>query len=90
MKLSGIDRRLAALEVDAKPRVISSLLDLMNYIGENEDVELSQELQELVEIATNEKLRAVRVGGKWRPTEITKNRGRSSKKWRPCRGECSY
>ena len=48
MKLGDIDRRLAALEVDAKPRVISTLLDLINCIGENEDVELSPELQELM------------------------------------------
>ena len=54
MKLRGIDRRLAALEVDAKPRVISTLLDLINCIGVNEDVKLSQELQELVEMAANE------------------------------------
>jgi len=51
MKLDGIDRRLAALEVNATPRVISTLLDLINCIGENEDVELSPELQELVEMA---------------------------------------
>ena len=43
--------RLAGLEVKAKPRVISTLLDLINCIGENEDVELSPELQELVEMA---------------------------------------
>jgi len=54
MKLGGIDRRLVALEVKAKPRVISTLLDLINCIGENEDMELSQELQELVEMAANE------------------------------------
>ena len=54
MKLGDIDRRLAALEVDAKPRVISTLLDLINCIGENEDVELSPELQEFVEMAANE------------------------------------
>jgi hypothetical protein len=50
MKLGGIDRRLVALEVDAKPRVISTLLDLINCIGETEDVELSPELQKLVDI----------------------------------------
>ena len=49
MKLDGIDRRLVALEVAAKPRVISTLLDLINCIEENKDVELSPELQELVE-----------------------------------------
>ena len=54
MKLRGIDLRLAALEVDAKPRVISTLLDLINCIEENEDVELSPELQELVEMAADE------------------------------------
>jgi hypothetical protein len=54
MKLGDIDRRLDALEERAKPRVISTLLDLINCIGENEDVELSPELQELFEMAANE------------------------------------
>jgi hypothetical protein len=54
MKLGGIDRRLAALELDAKPHVISTLLDLINCIGKNEDVELSPELQALVEEASKE------------------------------------
>jgi hypothetical protein len=54
MKLRGIDRRLEALEVDAKPRVISTLLDLLNCIEENVDVELSPELQALVEKASKE------------------------------------
>ena len=54
MKLGGIDQRLVALEVAAKPCVISTLLDLINCIGENVDVELSPELQELVEMAANE------------------------------------
>ena len=54
MKLGGIDRRLVALEERTKPRVISTLLDLINCIEENEDVELSPELQELVEIAADE------------------------------------
>lgn len=54
MKSNAFDKRLAALEVDAKPRVISTLLDLINCIGENEDVELSPELRELVEMAANE------------------------------------
>jgi hypothetical protein len=34
--------------------VLSTLLDLINCIEENEDVELSPELQELVEMAADE------------------------------------
>ena len=54
MKLSGIDRRLVVLEAKAKPRVISAVLDLINCIEENKDVELSPELQALVEEASKE------------------------------------
>lgn len=52
MKLRGIDRRLEALEERAKPRVISTWVDFM--MCEDDEVELSPELQELVEMAVNE------------------------------------
>ena len=52
--MKAIEKRLDVLEVKATPRVISTLLDLINCIEENEDVELSPELQELVEIAADE------------------------------------
>lgn len=42
-------KRLVGLEAKAKPRVISSWVDFM--MCEDDEVELSPELQELVEIA---------------------------------------
>ena len=50
----NLEKRLAGLEVKAKPRVISTLLDLINCIEENEDAKLSPELQALVEEASKE------------------------------------
>ena len=53
-------KRLEVLEAKAKPRVISTWVDLMMWVDEHEDdegyieVELSPELQELVEMATHE------------------------------------
>jgi hypothetical protein len=50
-----LDRRLAALEAEAKPRVISTWVDFILWLDEHEndegelEVELSPELQELVE-----------------------------------------
>jgi hypothetical protein len=57
MKLSGIDRRLAALEAKAKPRVISTWVDFMMCEDDDIEVELSPELQELVEEAALESSR---------------------------------
>jgi hypothetical protein len=45
-----LEKRIQTLEEGTKPRVLSTLLDLINCIEENEDVELSPELQELVEM----------------------------------------
>ena len=45
-------KRLEALEAKAKPRVISTWVDFM--ICEDDEVELSPELQELVETMNNE------------------------------------
>jgi hypothetical protein len=45
-----LKKRIQTLEEGTKPRVLSTLLDLINCIEENEDVELSPELQELVEM----------------------------------------
>jgi hypothetical protein len=50
----GLEKRIQTLEEGTKPRVLSTLLDLINCIGENDDVELSPELQELVEMAADE------------------------------------
>jgi hypothetical protein len=47
-------KRLEALEAKTKPRVISSWVDFM--MCEDDEVELSQELQELVEMAANEEV----------------------------------
>jgi hypothetical protein len=53
----SLERRLAALEAEAKPRVISTWIDFMLWLDEHEDdegeaeVELSPELQDLVEMA---------------------------------------
>jgi hypothetical protein len=46
-----VEKRLAALEEKAKPRTISTLVDLIIHVAENPeaDVELSPALQELVE-----------------------------------------
>jgi hypothetical protein len=49
-----LEKRIQTLEEGTKPRVLSTLLDLINCIEENEDVELSPELQELVEMAADE------------------------------------
>lgn len=48
--LKAIEKRLDALEKNAKPRIISTLLDLVMFVdsGNDEEVELSPELQELV------------------------------------------
>jgi hypothetical protein len=45
-------KRLEALETKAKPRMISTWVDFM--MCEDDEVELSPELQELVEMAANE------------------------------------
>jgi len=45
-------KRLEALETKAKPREISTWVDFM--MCEDDEVELSPELQELVEMAANE------------------------------------
>jgi hypothetical protein len=49
--MQNVEKRLAALEEKAKPRAISTLVDLIIHVVENpdEDVELSPALQELVE-----------------------------------------
>jgi hypothetical protein len=51
-----IERRIEALEEKAKPPVISTLLDLVVWVDEHEndeeEVELSPELQELAELAS--------------------------------------
>jgi hypothetical protein len=52
-------KRLEALETKAKPRVISSWVDFM--MCEDDEVELSPELQELVEMAANEEVEASKV-----------------------------
>ena len=52
-------KRLEALEAKTKPRVISSWVDFM--MCEDDDVELSPELQELVEMAANEEVEASEV-----------------------------
>ena len=47
-----LERRINALEETARPRIISTLLDFMRHVEqdpENEDVELSPALQELVD-----------------------------------------
>ena len=48
--MKAIEKRLDALEKNAKPRIISTLLDLVMFVdsGNDEEVELSPELQELV------------------------------------------
>ena len=48
--MKAIEKRLDALEKSAKPRIISTLLDLVMFVdsGNDEEVELSPELQELV------------------------------------------
>ncbi len=52
-------KRLEALEAKTKPRVISSWVDFM--MCEDDEVELSPELQELVEMAANEEVEASEV-----------------------------
>lgn len=47
----SLKKRVVALESKAKPPVISTVLDLINSVEDNEDVELSPELQKLVEKA---------------------------------------
>jgi hypothetical protein len=52
MKLGSIDRRLAALEVKAKPKMIATLADFVLWCAEDEpdeDVELSPQMQEFVD-----------------------------------------
>ena len=53
-----LEKRLAALEENAKPRVISTLADLVmwdaGHKDDGEEVELSPELQALVEEACKE------------------------------------
>ena len=46
-----LERRINALEETARPRIISTLLDLIIHVEEHpdEDVELSPALQELVD-----------------------------------------
>lgn len=53
---NGIERRIEALEQKAKPPVISTFLDLIIWANEHvgEEVELSPELQALVEDAAKE------------------------------------
>jgi len=50
----GLEKRILTLEEGTKPRVLSTLLDLINCIEENKNVELSPELQALVEEASKE------------------------------------
>lgn len=45
--MRDLKKRLEALEANAKPRVISTVLDLIN--GTEDDRELSPELQKLVD-----------------------------------------
>jgi hypothetical protein len=52
-------KRLEALEAKTKPRVISSWVDFM--MCEDDEVELSPELQERVEMAANEEVEASEV-----------------------------
>jgi len=47
-------KRLEVLEAKAKPRVISTWVDFM--MCEDDEVELSPELQELVKMAANEEV----------------------------------
>jgi hypothetical protein len=47
--MKDLKKRLAALDANAKPRIISTVLDLINSIEDNEDAELSPELQRLVD-----------------------------------------
>ena len=47
-------KRLEALEAKAKPRVISTWVDFMMLEDDDLEVELSPELQELVEMAADE------------------------------------
>ena len=53
--LKAIEKRLDALEKNAKLRIISTLLDLVMFVdsGNDEEVELSPELQELVDHVQN-------------------------------------
>jgi hypothetical protein len=53
--LKVIEKRLDALEKNAKLRIISTLLDLVMFVdsGNDEEVELSPELQELVDHVQN-------------------------------------
>lgn len=59
---ANLERRLAALEAKAKPRVISTWVDFMLWLDEHEDdegeaeVEFSQELQDFVEMAAPKNL----------------------------------
>jgi hypothetical protein len=47
-------KRLAALEAKAKPRVISTWVDLMMWEDDDLEVELSPEMQKLVEMAVQD------------------------------------
>lgn len=47
-------KRLGALEAKAKPRIISTWVDLMMWEDDDLEVELSPEMQELVEMAIQE------------------------------------
>lgn len=59
MRNNTFNKRLATLEAKAKPRVISTWVDFM--MCEDDEVELSPELQELlVEITTNEEVEGSR------------------------------
>ncbi len=51
---ANLELRIAMLEAKAKPRVISTWVDFMMLADDDTEVELSQELQELVEMAAQE------------------------------------
>ena len=60
MKLGGIDRRLEALDERAKPRIIATLADFVIWCAEDEpdeDVELSQQMQEFVDEISKNRLK---------------------------------
>jgi hypothetical protein len=54
MRSNSLDKRLAVLEAKAKPRIISTWVDLMMWEDDDLEVELSPEMQELVEMAIQE------------------------------------
>ena len=61
----NLAKRLEVLEAKAKPRVISSWVDFM--MCEDDEVELSPELEELlVELTTEEDVEALRVKPEFR------------------------